>query len=203
MSTAVIRRFAAASLSTLLVATFAAPVAAHVGIQSANVIRPGDSATIGFRIRHGCGELPTDTVMVESPEGVTAVQPAWIPGWTIETDIVETEPYELNGEELTERVGVVRWSGGDLPTDLFYDFTISATFPDEEGTLIFPLVQQCGEEGLAWIQTSGIAAEGETLDFPAPALTLAAEVETAPDKKKAKAKPKPKKADDGHDHEHG
>lgn len=209
MSTAVTRRFTAASLSALLVAAIAAPVAAHVGIQTTRVVRPGDSATIGFRILHGCGELATDTVMVQIPEGVTAVQAAWVPGWTVETDIVETEPYEQNGEQLTERVGVVRWTGGDLPTELFYDFTISATFPDEAGKLIFPLVQQCGAEELAWIQTSETASEGETLEFPAPALTLVAETAAGSGKKKTKGKPepkpksKPKKADDGHDHEHG
>ena len=40
--------------------------------------------------------------------------------------------------------GVVTWSGGSLPTDLFYDLRIRATFPDEEVRLTFPFVQLCG-----------------------------------------------------------
>ena len=47
--------------------------------------------------------------------------------------MVESEPYERFGETLTERVGVIRWSGGDLPDLAFYDFGVRATFLLDRG----------------------------------------------------------------------
>ena len=47
--------------------------------------------------------------------------------------MVESEPYERFGETLTERVGVVRWSGGDLPHFAFYDFARPGDLPRRRG----------------------------------------------------------------------
>lgn len=200
--------------SVLLVAAASAPAAGHVDIIGAAEVEPGADATIGFRIPHGCGELATDTVSVRMPEGLTGVQAEWVPG------------FEVTMEEDGVRIGVVTWSGGSLPTDLFYDFRIRATFPDAEMRLVFPVVQRCGDAEQAWIQTAETVAEGEALEFPAPFITLSAagaasghdhgdgedhadgaddghDHDEADDTKKDRAKKaKKKKADDGHDHDH-
>jgi uncharacterized protein YcnI len=90
--------------------------------------------------------------------------------------MVESEPYERFGETLTERVGVIRWIGGELPDAAFYDFAIRATFLGDEGTtLAFPTLQRCGELEEAWIEP---VVEGEAeREFPTPVVAIGAAVE--------------------------
>jgi periplasmic copper chaperone A len=164
------RRGAAALSATLLTLALGGPALGHVSIPEGEV-HSGGSAVIHFRIGHGCDGATTDTVEIQLPDGVVGAQPAYIPGWTVETEMVETEPYERFGETLTERVGVVRWSGGDLPDFAFYDFAVRATFLLDPGTVVqFPVVQRCGEAELAWIEP---VVEGqEEPDHPMPTLTV-------------------------------
>jgi len=157
----------------MLVAAAVAPASAHISVVSEHAVEAGETATIGFRVPHGCGEAATDSVSVQIPDGVVGVEVAWVPGWTVELENVATDQDPSDGAELRERVGVVRWSGGSLPPDLFYDFTIVATFPDEPSQLVFPLIQRCGDEELAWIQIAE-TGDPEALELPAPSLTLQA-----------------------------
>jgi uncharacterized protein YcnI len=131
---------------------------------------------IHLRVPHGCEGAATDTLEVQIPDGVVSAQPEYVPGWTIETEMVESEPYERFGETLTERVGVIRWIGGELPDAAFYDFAIRATFLGDEGTtLAFPTLQRCGELEEAWIEP---VVEGEAeREFPTPVVAIGAAVE--------------------------
>lgn len=169
-----IRPLGVTAASSLLVLGVALPAAAHVGIQTPNEIHAGAGGTLAFRVPHGCGEAPTDTLEVQIPDGVIGVQPQALPGWTIETEMVETEPYERFGETLTERVGIVRWSGGSLDSHLFEDFTIQATFPADAETVAFPTIQRCGAEETAWIEIAADGQDAHDLEHPAPTLTLGA-----------------------------
>jgi uncharacterized protein YcnI len=164
--------FRAGAILSAAVASLAValPAAAHVSIPEGDV-HSGSTAVIHFRVPHGCGELNTDTVEVQLPDGVVGAQPEYIPGWTVEVEMVESEPYERFGETLTERVGVVRWSGGDLPHFAFYDFAVRATFLNDAGTVLaFPTVQSCGTEQIAWIEP---VVEGQDEpESPTPTLTV-------------------------------
>jgi uncharacterized protein YcnI len=164
--------FRAGALLSAAVASLALalPVAAHVSVPESDV-HSGSTAVIHFRVPHGCGELNTDTLEIQLPDGVVGAQPEYLPGWTVEIEMVETEPYEQYGETLTERVGVVRWSGGDLPHFAFHDFAVRATFLSDPGTVLaFPTVQRCGTEEVAWIEP---VVEGQDEpEYPTPTVTV-------------------------------
>jgi periplasmic copper chaperone A len=100
-----------------------------------------------------------------------------VPGWTIEVEMVESEPYDLFGETMTQRAGVIRWSGGDLPDLAFFDFGVRATFLLDAGTVVgIPVVQRCGDAEIAWIEP---VVEGQPEpEHPTPTLTV---VEAAED----------------------
>lgn len=170
-----------AALLTAAVATLAValPASAHITIPEGSV-PSGGSAVIHLRVPHGCDGAPTDTIEVQLPDGVVSGQPEYIPGWTVETEMVESEPYERSGETLTERVGVIRWSGGSLPDLAYLDFGVRATFLADEGAVVaFPVIQRCGDAEEAWIEPT---VEGqEEPELPAPTVTVTAAVEAHED----------------------
>jgi uncharacterized protein YcnI len=156
-----------------LVFAVVTPVTAHVEIPDGEAVPAGASAEIHLHVPHGCEGQATDTVEVQLPDGIVSAQPAYVPGWTVEVEMVESEPYERFGETLTERVGVIRWSGGDLPDFAYYDFGVRATFLLDAGTVLpIPVVQRCADAETAWIE---VPAEGESeddLEHPAPTITV-------------------------------
>ena len=113
----------------------------------------------------------TDTIEVQLPDGVVSAKPEYVPGWTLEVETVASEPYDEFGTTKTERVGVIRWSGGDLPDFAFYDFGVRATFLADPGTVLaFPVVQKCGDAEVAWIEPM---VEGQPEpEHPAPTVTI-------------------------------
>lgn len=164
------RRGAALLGSALAIAAIAAPAAAHVSVPEGDV-HSGSSAVIHFRVPHGCDGAATDTVEIQLPEGVVSALPEYVPGWALETEMVPSEPYDEFGTTKTERVGVIRWSGGDLPDHSFYDFGVRAKFLSEPGTVLaFPVVQRCGDVEVAWIEP---VVEGqEEPEHPTPTVTV-------------------------------
>ena len=164
------RRGAAVLSASLLTLIAAAPALGHVSVPEGEV-HAGSAAVVHFRIGHGCDGLPVDTVEIQLPDGIVGAQPAYIPGWTVETEMVESEPYERFGETLTERVGVIRWSGGDLPDFAFYDFGVRATFLLEAGTVVgVPVVQRCGDAEIAWIEP--VVGGQDEPEYPNPIITI-------------------------------
>jgi periplasmic copper chaperone A len=146
------RRSIAAAAATLLTLTVAVPVMGHVSVPEGEV-HSGSTAVVHFRIGHGCDGLPVDTVELQLPDGVVAARPEYVPGWNVETEMVASEPYERFGQTYTERVGVIRWSGGSLPDEAYYDFGVQATFLLDPGTTIaVPVIQRCGDAEIAWIE---------------------------------------------------
>jgi uncharacterized protein DUF1775 len=63
------------------------------------------------------------------------------------------EPVEVFGDEITERVGRVTWSGGRIAPGEFDEFGMSARIPEEEGTeLAFRALQRYASgEVVRWI----------------------------------------------------
>lgn len=164
------RIVAAAVAATAALLALAVPAGAHVTANPADA-EPGSYARVDFRVPHGCAGRPTDTVEIKIPDGVVALKPQNKPGWTVTTETVDAQAYELHGQTLETRIGVVRWSGGSLPDSQFDDFAISAKLPDEPGrVLVFPTVQRCGDAQEAWLSPPN--ADGSEPDKPAPTVSL-------------------------------
>jgi uncharacterized protein YcnI len=159
------------------VATIGLPasVAAFATIPQDEVFaREGRRERVDIRIQEGCDSVATDRVEVEIPEGVVAVVPQAVPGWTASIEMVETDPYELFGQRRTERVSRVTWTGGPLAPDAFQDFGLSAVFTQPTDELIIPVVQACGLEERSWEQVPDEGQARSDLAFPAPFVRVVA-----------------------------
>jgi uncharacterized protein YcnI len=165
----------AGSASVAAAALLALPssVGAFATIPEERVItREGPRDLVHVRVHEGCEGVATDRVEVDIPESVVGVIPQEVPGWTATTETVATESYELFGQELTERVAHVTWTGGPLAPDAFLDFGITAVFTEPDDELVFPVVQGCGDTEQVWDE---VPDEGETrsdLRFPAPVVAV-------------------------------
>lgn len=132
MSNSRFRRFLAATAlaTTTLVATLAAPAAAHVSIVAyGTTFTAGSSNVIYFRVPHACSSTSvTNKVTVTIPASVTGVKPQVVPGWTVSRT--------LNGTTTA----TVTWTSSGRAYDLkdwqFMDFGIRATLNGVEGDVI-------------------------------------------------------------------
>ncbi len=154
----------------------AGPAAGHIN-PSVTSAPAGSSLKFELRVGHGCGESGNTTKLeVQIPESITSVTPQVVPGWTIDTTIVQLEEpiTGSHGEGITERTSLVTWTGGPLDHHQLEEFGLSVRLPDTPGeTIHFPTIQSC-DDGTSneWIQ---IAEEGaEEPDSPAPAIALTA-----------------------------
>lgn len=158
-----------------LLALLALPAAAHVTANPNVATSPYHK--IDFRIPHGCERSATTEVRVQIPDGVVGVKPQVTPGWEIETEIGEIEPYDSHGTEITEGVREVRWTGGNLPDEHLQEFGLSVRFldgaGDDEDVVYFPTVQICEEGEHRWIEIPDSVDQWGELDEPAPYVTLA------------------------------
>ena len=72
------------------------------------------------------------------------------------------EPLDIEGEQVTERIDTVTWSGGRIRPGEFQEFGVSFRTPEEAGTeLAFPAIQTYSNgEVVRWIgPEEGEAAE--------------------------------------------
>jgi uncharacterized protein YcnI len=169
-----IRRFAAAA------AVVVAASAAVAGTASAHVTIPDPGVKGGFSIvtfsvpneRDDAGTVSLEVQLPQDhPLGFVSVQPK--PGWTVETTMrTLDEPIEVFGEELTQVVDTVTWTGGTIEPGQFDTFSLSVgPLPDDVDAVEFPAIQtySSGEE-VAWIEET--PEGGEEPEHPAPVLTL-------------------------------
>ena len=147
----------------------AAPAAgAHVTIQPGTAA--ADSfARFVFRVPTERG-VPTTSLTVRLPEGLTSVSFQPKAGWKRTVTMAKLDPpVQVFGEMVTERVATVTWSGGRIGPGEFDEFGVSAHVPDASGdVLTFPALQTYqGGEIVRWIGPPDA-------DEPAPSLTLTA-----------------------------
>lgn len=130
----------------------AAPAFAHVTVQP-------DEAGVGsfgrfvVRVPNERADAATTKVEVQFPETVTNVSFQPQDGWgrTVKMKRLD-EPIEVFGEEVTEVVDSVTWSGGSIEPGEFDEFGFSIRTPDEAGELEFPALQTYeGGEVVRWI----------------------------------------------------
>jgi uncharacterized protein YcnI len=148
----------------------ASPVLAHVTVQP-NESTPGAFARFVVRVPNERSDASTTEVEVELPD-LFFVSFMDVPGWTRTVEMRElVEPAEVFGEEVTEVVGTVTWSGGEIRPGEFMEFGFSARMPEETATLEFPAIQTYDSgEVVRWIGPPGAeepAAQVHVLDIGA------------------------------------
>ena len=166
---------AAAWVGLTVLALTALPADAHVSI-----LDPGEKggfSIVTFSVPTERDDAGTVKVEVQLPQDhplpFVSIQPK--PGWTTQTTkrTLDT-PIEAFGDEVTEVVDTVTWSGGTVAPGEFDTFSLSVgPLPADVDHLEFPTIQtySSGEE-VAWIQTTPDG--GEEPENPAPVLTLVA-----------------------------
>jgi uncharacterized protein YcnI len=159
----------------LLVTVLAGPASAHVTIPGTG--EKGGFSIVTFSVPNERPDAGTTQVEVQLPQdyplSFVSVQPK--PGWTVETTMrTLDEPVDAFGEEVTEVVDTVTWSGGEIEPGQFDTFALSVgPLPEDVDQMLFPTIQtySSGEE-VAWIEET--PEGGEEPESPAPVLVLVA-----------------------------
>jgi uncharacterized protein YcnI len=171
------KAYAAVITVTVLCVTSAAT--AHVVLESKEAPAASTYKAV-FQVGHGCEGSPTKSIRVQIPEGVIAVKPMPKPGWELTTKRGEyAKAYDYFGEKLTEGVKEVAWTGGNLPDEWYDEFVLRVRLPDgAPGTVVrFPIVQECVEGVHRWIEVPAEGQDPDSLDEPAPFVTLTKKAE--------------------------
>jgi uncharacterized protein YcnI len=139
---------AAAALALLM----AAPAFAHVTVQPTEATT-GSFSGFAVRVPNERTDADTTEVEVQFPETVTNVSVQPHAGWDYEVKMKTLdEPIEVFGEEVTEAVDTITWSGGSIAPGEFDEFGFSVRTPDEPGELVFPALQTYDSgEVVEWI----------------------------------------------------
>jgi uncharacterized protein len=167
------RALPAAVVAVALVAPAAA--GAHVTVQPKSA-PAGGYARLDVRVPNERDNKGTIKVDVQMPPGVASASYEPVPGWTAKVTTEQLDqPIDVHGEEVTEQVARVTWTGnprqgGIIEPGQFRDFGLSLRVPDGEpgSKLTFKALQTYeGGEVVRWIGP-------EDADEPAATLTLAA-----------------------------
>lgn len=161
-------------MAALVALILPATATAHVTV-SPETAPAGGYAMLDFGVPHGCDGAATNQITVRMPPQVISATPEEVAGWPIQVKEGKLpKPVEQPGEQVTEGVREVTWSGGPLPDNHLQRFGLSVAFAGESGEMApFKLIQGCvGGEETGWIQE--VTADGPEPDLPAPTVTLTA-----------------------------
>jgi periplasmic copper chaperone A len=152
-----------------LVLAIASPAYAHVTVQPNEAVAGSFSR---FVVRVPTEKnVPTTQVRLELPPlAFLAFEDK--AGWQREEKVGEfDEPLEAFGQEITEGVVEVTWSGGEIGPEEFAEFGFSAALPESEETLEFKAYQTYrGGEVVEWTggpESDAPAARLTTYELPA------------------------------------
>ncbi|MGH6943747.1 MAG: YcnI family protein [Geminicoccaceae bacterium] len=167
------RKLAGVALGSALLAAWHLATA-HVTLETQKA-SPNSSYKAVLRVGHGCDGKPTTAIRVQIPEGVIAVKPMPKPGWQL--DVVKDKyerPYDYYGNELTEGVKEIDWSGGELPDEFYDEFVFVGRLTGfAPGTMLyFPTVQECAGGVHRWIEIPVSGQDPDELGEPAPGLKI-------------------------------
>ena len=147
---------------------FPSAAAAHVTLNPREW-EAGGFARFDVRVPNERPNADTTEVTVQFPDGLTFVSFQPKPGWkrTVEMETL-AEPIEVFGEEITEQVASVTWSGGVIKPGEFDEFGLSFRVPETPGeSLMFPSLQTYSNgELVRWVDPD---PEAET---PAPQVAI-------------------------------
>jgi len=123
-----------------IAAVLAAPASAHVTVQPSEAIAESFAR---FVVRVPTERDDASTTMIEvslPPLAFTSFQD--VPGWQRKEENVEfDEPLDAFGSEITEGIGTVTWTGGEIAPGEFAEFPFSAAMPAGEEELVFEAIQ--------------------------------------------------------------
>jgi uncharacterized protein YcnI len=145
-----IRTFLCAVAAALV---FTSVAAAHV------TLNPGEWEAGGFarfavRVPNERDNADTIEVTVRFPQSIISASFQPMPGWkrTIEMEPLD-QPIDEEGEQITEHIASVTWSGGKIAPGEFEEFGISFRVPETPGEdLVFPSLQTYSNgEVVRWI----------------------------------------------------
>ena len=151
---------------------------AHVTLETREA-RAGTSYKAVLRVGHGCSGAATTKIRAQIPEGVIAVKPMPKAGWQLETTrgaYERTYPH-LHGQQLSEGVKEIVWTGGKLSDD-HYDEFVFASFLARDlnpGPLYIPVTQECEKGEWRWVEIPAQGQDAHALKAPAPALVVLAQ----------------------------
>jgi uncharacterized protein YcnI len=163
-----------------LAGTLAIPAAAgaHVTLQPEEA-PAGDFTRMDVRVPNERDNAGTTKVDVQLPPGFIFASYEPEPGWDVKVTKRKLDtPIESHGEQITEEVGRITWTGdgktGIIRPGEFQDFGLSVGTPDKPGsTLTFKAIQTYENgEVVRWIGPPDA-------DEPAPQVRLTAAEETA------------------------
>lgn len=128
------------ALLSLAALAVAGSASAHVTIAPSEAL-VGNFARFVVRVPNERDDAETVKVEVRFPPlAFVSFEPK--EGWSRTIDMKSLdEPIVVFGNEITEVVGTVTWSGGRIAPDEFLEFGFSARTPDEESTLTFNAIQ--------------------------------------------------------------
>jgi uncharacterized protein len=108
-------------------------------------------------------------VTVQFPESVISASFQPVPGWKRTVTMIQLDqPIEGEGEQITEKIDSVTWSGGRILPGEFQEFGVSFQVPEDASgsSLVFPSLQTYeGGEIVRWIGD-------EASDAPAPTVAV-------------------------------
>ncbi len=167
-------RFSTAAM--LVAAALAVPSLSHahatLEVQEA---RAGTWYKARMGIAHGCAGSPTLTVRIQLPSDVMGVKPQPKPGWTLQIQRTKLDQPIIgsHGEQITERVSEVRWTGGRLLDEHLDEFVMQFRLPNRPNeTLYFPTIQECETGVHRWIEIPATGRARSDYKEPAPHLRL-------------------------------
>jgi len=167
----------ATALACAAVVTMAAPAFAHVTVNPKTATQ-GGFQTLTFQVPNETDDAISTGIDVQLPPdhpfSSVSVQPK--AGWTYEATKtpLPTPVTNDDGQQVTEYVSEIKWSGGQIKPGEFDTFAVSVgTLPDDVDSLAFPTIQHYDNgQDVSWIDQS---VEGQPEpEHPAPAIQLVA-----------------------------
>jgi uncharacterized protein YcnI len=167
---------AVALTAAALTVFVAGPASAHVTVNPREAPK-GGFAELTFRTPNERDNASTTKVEVtfptDHPIASASVRP--LPGWTVAVEKGKLpQPVQAHGEEVTEGVLKVTWSGGKIDPGQYENFSVSAgPLPEDTDQIVFKALQTYSNgEVVSWIQEAAPGAEEP--EHPAPVLKLTA-----------------------------
>jgi uncharacterized protein YcnI len=168
------RATAIAAVAGVSVLLCAGPAFAHVSVDPESAA-PGDYSVVNFKVPNEKDDASTTKVEVNLPADhpMASVMPQPVPGWDVKVEESKLdEPIKVHGEEITEAVTKITWSGGEVKKGEFQQFPVSmGELPADADQLVFKALQTYDDgEVVRWIEEP---KEGQPEpENPAPVLKL-------------------------------
>jgi uncharacterized protein YcnI len=158
---------------------------AHVGV-TPDSTAAGSYTVLTFAVPHGCDGSATTAIAIDIPEEIPSVTPTVNPNWDVTKVMtpLATPATSSHGDAVTERVGQVVYTAKTALADGYRDtFALSLQLPvDAAGTTLdFRVLQTCEAGSTNWNEIPAEGADEDSVEHPAPAVTVTEAVATEAD----------------------